>query len=59
MMIVVVLIDKVDLEDDIEEKVVVDRGGGGKGRNIQYFHCYEVGRGIPCPIFVTNLILLI
>ena len=50
MMIVVVVVDKVDLEFYIEEVVVVDGGGEGKGRNTQYFHCYEVGRCIPYPV---------
>ena len=54
--IVVILVDIVDLEDGIEEVigvvvvvVVVVVGGS---RHIYYCHCYEVGRGIPYPIFI-------
>ena len=52
--IVVILVDIVDLEDGIEEVivvvvVVVVVGGS---RRIYYCHCYEVGRGIPYPIFI-------
>ena len=32
MMVVLVVLDKVNLEADIEEVVVVDGGGGGGGR---------------------------
>ena len=60
MTIVVVLVDIVDLEDGIEEVigvvVVVVVGGS---RRIYYCHCYEVGRGIPYPIFISNLTLLL
>ena len=56
MTIVVILVDIVDLEDGIEEVigvvvvvVVVVVGGS---RHIYYCHCYEVGRGIPYPIFI-------
>ena len=55
--IVVILVDIVDLEDGIEEVigvvvVVVVVVGGGGSRHIYYCHCYEVGRGIPYPIFI-------
>ena len=57
--VLIVLVNIYYLEDDTEEIVVVDGGGRGKSKNILYFHCYEVGRGIPYPIFITILILLI
>ena len=65
IMIVVIDVDIVDLEDGMEEEEVVVEGGGGErgrrwgSRNRQYYHWYEVGRGIPYLIFVSNLTLLL
>ena len=58
MMIVIIAVDIVILEDGMEEEEEVE-GERGKSRNRQYFHCYKVGRGIPYPIFISILTLLL